>query len=206
MSKVESRPPQATAPASKQELREYIRKNLLRTVVSLVVLTLGIVLLSKWFESELLSATEAVYQSVGLPGLLGILFTSDAIFSPVPPDVVLVVIANSELSADWLWLLPLVGVVSACAGSTGWLIGSRFASFRWAAPWISRARRKNQELLERYDRWAVALGAITPLPFSLICITAGALGMPYHRMAPITLLRIPRFIVMYGVIAGAFAL
>ncbi len=206
MPKVESQPPEGTPPASQQELSAYIRKNLIRTLVSLVLLFVVLAVLGKLYEQQLLAVTEGVYQKVGVGGLLAILFTTDAIFSPVPPDVVLVVIANSTLHQQWAWLLPVVGVVSAAAGSTGWVIGRRFAAFRWASPWISKVRRKHQDMLRRYDRWAVALGAITPLPFSLICITAGALGMPYKRMAPITLLRIPRFLIVYAVIAGSIAL
>lgn len=191
--------------ASDQELRRFIRTNLIKTLVVLVVLFGGLAIVGKLYEAQLVAATQAVYDAVGVSGLLGLLFIADAVFSPVPPDVVLVVIANSDLRNDWLWLVPLVGVVSTIAGNAGWWIGWRFARFGWSKGTVGKLRDKHAAQIHRYDRWTVALGATTPLPFSLICITAGALGMRWRRVAPVTLLRIPRFLLFYLVIASAAA-
>jgi len=189
--------------ASDRELRAFVRANVIKTLLVLVLLFGGLAVIGKLYEAELVGATQAVYEAVGVSGLLGLLFISDAIFSPVPPDVVLVVIANSDLRSSWLWLVPLVGVVSTLAGNVGWWIGWRFASFGWSRGMVGKLRAKHAAQIHRYDRWTVALGATTPLPFSLICITAGALGMRWQRVAPVTLLRIPRFFIFYLVVASA---
>lgn len=193
--------PPATRKASKEELNAYIRQNVIKTVLSLLVLFLVLAALGKVYETELLAVAHAVYEAVGLWGLLGLLFVADAIFSPVPPDVVLVVIANSALRTEALWVIPLVGLASTLAGNLAWYIGWRFAKFPWANRRLSHLRLRHADRIQRYDRWSVALGATTPLPFSVTCIAAGALGMSWRRIAPMTLLRIPRFIVFYLVIA-----
>lgn len=187
--------------ASSDELNAYIRRNVIKTVVSLVLLFVALAVLGTIYEEELLAVAQGVYQAVGLGGLLGLLYLADSIVSPIPPDVLLVVIANSDLRAEALWVIPLVGVVSALAGNTGWYLGWRFAKFPWANRYLSQIRDKHAERIQRYDRWSVALGATTPLPFSVTCIAAGALGMSWRRIAPVTLLRIPRFVVFYLVIA-----
>lgn len=194
-------PPEPDDDASPAELRAFIRTNVIKTVVTLLVLFVALAVVGKLYQAELIAAAEAVYQRLGVGGLLGLLFIGDAIFSPVPPDTILVIIANSELRASWASIVLAVGVVSTVAGNFGWWLGWRFARFPPSSRIIARVRKKYATQIHRYDRWTVALGATTPLPFSLICITAGALGMRWNRVAPVTLLRIPRFFLFYVVIA-----
>jgi membrane protein YqaA with SNARE-associated domain len=187
-------------------LASYIRATLLKLVVSLALLFGTLVVIGLLFEAELLAVAEATYQALGAPGLLGLVFVGNAVFSPLPSDVVLVVIANSTLRSEWLWLVPGVGLVSAVGGNVAWLLGRQLAQFPWAAPWLRQIRARHEGLLHRYDSWALILAAVTPSPFSLICISAGALGMPWARLAPIMLLRVPRFLLSYLVIVGSVAL
>jgi membrane protein YqaA with SNARE-associated domain len=58
-------------------------------------------------------------------------------------------------------------------------------------------------MVQRYGRLTVALGALTPLPFSITCWCAGGLGMPLARFLPVSLLRVPRYVVYYLAIAYA---
>ncbi len=203
MRDVESSRLPETQAATDAELSAYIRRNVIRTVLVLALLFGALAVAGKVFEAELVAVTETVYNAIGVGGLLAVLFITDAIISPMPPDVVLIVIANSELREQWTWLIPTIGVLSAVAGNTGWWFGHRFAKFPWATRWIQKQRDRYADQVLRYDRWAIALGALTPLPFSLICITSGALGMRWRRMAPVTLLRLPRFALVYFVIASA---
>ncbi len=192
--------------SSEAELSGYIRRNLVKAVLVLVGLFICLTIVGTVFEKELLAATEGLYHAIGVTGLLAALFITDAIFSPVPPDLVLVVIANSALRTQWAWLLPVIGILSALAGNLGWWFGHRFSKFEWSTRFVSKLRDKYAKQVLKYDRWAITLGAITPLPFSLICITSGALGMRWRRLAPITLLRIPRFAIVYIVIAYSAAM
>jgi membrane protein YqaA with SNARE-associated domain len=200
-----SRLPRTEKSATTEELQEYVRTNVIRTIVVLVVLFGGLLIVGTVFEDELLAVAEAIYETIGVFGLLAVLFVTDTLISPLPPDVVLVVIANSELHQRWFSLILSIGILSAIAGNVGWAIGYRFAQFPWANGWISNLRDKYARQIQRFDRWAIALGALTPLPFSVICITSGALGMRWKRVAPITLLRIVRFFLVYAVIASSAA-
>lgn len=194
-----------TETATSDELQQYVRTNVIRTIVLLVALFGGLLIVSTVFEEELLGVAEGIYDTIGVFGLLAILFITDTLISPLPPDVVLVVVANSELHESWFAMVLAIGVLSAVAGNVGWVIGHHFAQVRWASRWVRNLREKYAAQIHRYDRWTIALGALTPLPFSVICITSGALGMRWRRVAPITLLRIVRFFVVYGVIASSSA-
>jgi len=195
-----SQEPDPSAPASREELAEYVRTNLIRAAIGIVLFSLVLLAVGKAFETELLAIAEAVYLSLGALGLAVALFVTDSIFSPMPPDVLLVVVANSTLHAHWPIVLPCAGMISALAGNFAWFLGTFFGRIRWTARFVTRIRVRYERPIRRFDRWAVVLGAITPLPFSLTCISAGALGMRWSRLAPVTLLRIPRFVIFYWVV------
>jgi membrane protein YqaA with SNARE-associated domain len=125
-----------------------------------------------------------------------ILFVSDSITSPLPPDVLLVIVAKTALAEHWLSVVGAMGLVSTLAGNLGWLIGHG-ASRTIARDSLRRLREKHEQRVHRYGSWAVALGALTPVPFSITCITAGALHVPFRSFWPMTLLRIPRFYIFY---------
>lgn len=181
-------------------MTRYVRRSVWRAVMGILLLFALLGVGGILFEEDILDAAGWVYRALGLPGLLVILFVSDAVMSPVPPDALLVVIANSPLHERWVEHILLVGAVSIAAGSLGWFFGTTFADSRLAREVLGRFA-KNRMLVLRYGRWAVALGAITPIPFSLTCWTAGMVGLPYPAFLAAAALRIPRFFVYYLAIA-----
>ena len=135
-------------------------------------------------------------------GLAGILFLSDSVISPIPPDLVLLVLANSPAAPWWYWLIPLLGLLSAVAGCCGWWLGAWLGRY----PSIRRGLDRfggNERVVQRYGAWGVALGALTPIPFSITCWIAGMMNVPIRRVAPVTLLRVPRYVVYYLAIVYA---
>ncbi len=186
--------------ANPAEVRRFIRKNVIRALVGLALMSGALSLAGKLWEAELLAFAEGIYHSIGVAGLLVVVLVTDTLVSPMPPDVVLVIMANSPLHAQWAVLLPVIGLVSALAGCLGWQLGRSAAGTRRLGPWVMRLRARHEHTLRRYDGWAVVLGALTPLPFSIICITSGALGMRLSKLAPLTLWRIPKFVIFYWVI------
>jgi len=185
------------------ELRTYVRRSLVKAVLALVALVAAVGVAGLLYEAELLVATTWVLDTVGLFGLMLILFLSDAVITPIPPDLVLVVLSNSWVHQHWWIAICLIGLLSSFAGNVAWLLSTRVGGTRWVTLLFGRFRRTNRRLVARYGKWAVALGALTPIPFSVTCWTAGLLHMPWRDFGPITLLRVPRFVGYYVAIAYA---
>lgn len=188
---------------SQTELARYVRRSLIQGVMVLAALMVALAVIGVVFEAELLAFTGWVHRHLGIGGLAAVVFVTDSLISPVSPDIVLVVVAKTPLSRDWIALVCLLGALSAAAGSVAWELGRRLGASQLRIARMVRARRLNRALVTRYGRWAVALGALTPIPFSVTCWIAGMCGMDYRTLAPITLLRIPRFVVYYLAIAHA---
>jgi len=182
------------------EFAGYMAKNFARAFLLIVALVALMAASATWFEDELMVATEHIYQAVGSAGLLAIAFLNDAIVSPLPPEAILLVIAKSTLQAQWIQLVLIMGVLSAAAGNVAYYLG-RHLSDRFAPHLIQNIKDRHGKWIRRYGSWTVALAALTPLPFSISCLAAGAVQMPFGKFWWLTLLRIPRFFLFYLTIA-----
>ncbi len=184
-----------------------MRRNVLRAIGSIVFLFGAVVLAGVAFEETLVTFTDWIYANLGLAGLAALVFSADSVTTPIPPDLILVVVAKTEeLARNWAVLIPLAGALSASAGVAGWWLGKHLARHPGIAPSVARFQERHGPLVKRYSRLTVALGAMTPLPFSLTCWSAGALDMPLQRFLPLSLLRLPRYVVFYGAIVYADAI
>lgn len=181
------------------DLRVAVR----RTVWSLLGLFVLLATVGVAFESELQTAAERVEQTLGVPGLALLVFLADAFTLPIPPDLALVVVANSARSSDWLWIVLLLGSVSTLAGVVAYAVGKRLTRVAAIGRIRELVRGKHFAAVRRYGHLGVAAGAVTPIPFSITCYAAGALGLSFWAFCAVCALRIPRFFVYYWVLAYA---
>jgi len=186
-----------SGPVSDKELRDYIQRNLVLGGVGLVALVGLLAMVGKFFEPQLLAVTTWTYQTLGFVGLASILVVTDSVISPIPPDMLLVVIAKSDLAHSWWIAVPALGVLSSVAGVAGWAMSWKIGNTRLPQLLFGRYQKYNAALVDRYGTLAVALGALTPIPFSVTCWTAGMFQLPFGRMVWVTLLRLPRFVGYY---------
>ncbi len=193
----------STAPAGSPALDAFVSRNILGALLSLLAVLGFVAVASIYFREELQGFTQWIFAEVGLGALAALLFVSDAALSPIPPDAILFLIAKSPYHEHWLVLVPALGVLSSVAGWVGYFGGRRLAHTRLSQALFSRLKRKGAAVIHRYGSWGIVLGALTPVPFSLTCWTAGMLEMPFHRVAWPCLLRIPRFVAYYLVMAYA---
>jgi len=174
----------------------YVKRLTGKAIVGILVLGVLVGLAGAYFESHMVTASEWVTGSLGLPGLLLGVALTDTIISPVPPDLFLIVIAKGELASSWAWVGPLAGFASAGGGFAGSFVG-RAIGTRWLGARTRRLLAEQGPVLQRYGVWAIVLGAVTPLPFSVVCWLAGMARIRPVQIAAVSLLRVPRFVLYY---------
>jgi membrane protein YqaA with SNARE-associated domain len=189
-----------SAPLS-SELKHLIGRKFLMAALSLLGLGLCAAFLVIQLKDELDIATQIVFSTVGIGGVAALLFITDAFVSPFPPDSLLILISASRYHEIWPWLIPLLGLLSSVAGCVGYGCGLYFSKHDWAVAWFGKFRKKSEASIRRFGPWGVAIGALTPLPFSITCWGAGLLHVPFQSVWPSCLLRVPRYVVYYVVIA-----
>jgi len=180
-----------------------IQLNLIKALLGLILFLLALGLLGLFLEDELTAITTWLVMRIGFAGLAIILMVVDTLVTPFPPDLLLVIVANSPLAENWPIYVGILGVVSVCAGMTGYGIGRWLGHFAWAQRMFGQFKDNNLDFIRKYGFWAVVIGAVTPLPYSVTCWTAGALGMRWTVvLAASVLFRVPRFFLFYWLITS----
>lgn len=181
-----------------------IRENLLKALAGILMLIVAMAALAFWFEEEMSIGTNWLVGRIGFAGLCLILLLTDTLVTPFSPDVVLVVVAKSDLAEYWLPYVLVLGMVSVCAGMLGWCIGRRLGHIRFVQSLFGRFNEEQLAFIRKYGFWAIVLGASTPLPYSATCWTAGIMGIRWTTvLAASVLFRIPRVIIYYLLIASS---
>ena len=128
---------------------------------------------------KLLERTRAfAHRPAALKWLGGYAFV-EAIISPIPADVLLV--AYGLLNRSRVWLAAAITTIfSALGGLGGYLLGYFF--FTAMAPWLGLFGGEEtfllvRELYGRYGGWLVAIGGFTFLPYKLVTIASGVMGL-----------------------------
>ena len=114
-----------------------------------------------------------------LPALVVISFLESSIF-PIPPDVLLIPMVLAHPSRAWVYALACTGA-SVVGGWAGYGIG-HFLYDSVGAPVIAFYHLQTQfetfrNIFNTYGAWIVLIKGMTPVPYKLITITAGATGM-----------------------------
>ncbi len=129
---------------------------------------------------------------------------SEAIFFPVPPDVMLIPMGLAQPQKVWR-LAFLCTLASIAGGVVGYLLGW-WGSDALAA-WMSQSRwdatyQQVQRLFESHGVWVLMLAGFTPIPFKIFTITAGLLLLPLHWFLLASLIgRGARFFLVAALIA-----
>ena len=181
--------PQAEHPQAEQVDLSGTLKGTLLSIASLVgVLTI----IGLLFNDALVAAGGWFVERFGSAGV-GLAFALlDCIFLPLPPDTFLGLGLAGGLS---LWEVSVAGSAGCLmGGAAGFCLARRVAKHPRFQMLLSTRGRRAYQIVQKYGVVGVAIGALSPLPYTLCVWAAGALGMPFRHFAAVSLLRIPRLV------------
>lgn len=142
---------------------------------------------------KLVEIAGMIFEQYGYAGIFFLTALEQFIF-PVPADVFVAMGTSLGFPFKSVLLMVLLG---ALVGSlVGYFLG------KWLGhpvlAWLLRKKRmeKAEKFIERWGVWGVILAALTPLPFKIITVTAGALEMPLSKyMIGVLVGRMPRYLI-----------
>ena len=169
----------------------------LMTLISIIIL---VFFLSYFFSHEIQFVSQWLLENIGFFALVVLVFISDSIISPVPPDAVLLIIATSALADHWLFYVGIISISSLLAGYFAWGLGRLVSQSPRMPVFMQKISLEHKENIKKYGTWAVVMGALTPLPFSLTCWSAGIVKMDLKTFSLGAITRVPRVFVYYWII------
>ena len=163
----------------------------LRMIVGLLLLIGALVLLSTYFREPIMAFSRGFVEQYGGFAVFGGIFLADAFVAPIPHDLLTGVALLGGLG---FW--SVVGLASAgslIGGTVGFVLASRMSHFASVERFIKKRIASAERIVRRYGALAVAIGAVSPLPYSLSAWAAGLLHMRFSQFFLVSLLRLPRF-------------
>ncbi len=144
-----------------------------------------------WLFREPLEALGRQFVAVlGGPGVALGFFIPDAFTVPLPNDAFSMF---GLIGGMPYWTVVFWGTVgSLLGGTTGFFIGRLLQRTVWFQQLLARRGSEIHGLVRRYGPWAIAAAALTPLPYSIACWTAGAMDMRFSVFIAVSLLRVVR--------------
>lgn len=103
----------------------------------------------------------------------------EAIFFPIPPDVLLIALT---LGARQRWFIFALGctVASVIGGTIGYALGGEAVQsglmnyfYDYIPGFTEQKFNTIKDLFDRFDFWVVFTAGFTPIPFKVITVTAG---------------------------------
>jgi membrane protein YqaA with SNARE-associated domain len=147
------------------------------------------------FRGELEGMGRAFLERFGYAGIALGTYLADGLHCPVPPQFYMLASIVSGWSVPGTLLAVFAG--SLLGGITAYTIARKASGLRFFRRLLARSQEKVDWLFDRYGRWAVAIGSLTPIPYSFLCYIAGAYRMRPAIFVGLTLFRIPKIVLYF---------
>ena len=178
----------ASQPASAASIQP--RQLLVSTVLGLGALVAAVAAVAYFARAPLVAASRMFVDVLGGFGVALGFFLPDAFTVPLPNDVVSVLGLAGGMSFTAVVAWGTAG--SLVGGSVGYLIGRFLGKRERVQRFFEGPGAEIHALLKRYGIAAVAIAALTPLPYSIACWAAGAAKVRFSHFFLVSQLRIIR--------------
>ncbi len=162
------------------------KKIALLGAIPIILIFLGFFIVLKLIGGENYSlAVDWYNENFGLPGIFLYVYIVDTLILPLSPDFVFPIVA----SMNPFVVVPIIGTASALGGITSYAIGLLLHKIPIIRRYTEKAMVKWGAYIRKYGVWFVIIAGLFPLPFSTICVLAGALKMDARKVIPATATR-----------------
>lgn len=176
---------------------KFLAKNLAKGVVWLVVLIVLFLIIKNNFD---LHPESWISKVADQPLLVYLIFLiSEIVVGIIPPEIFMFWSLKSADSSLYLVDIILLSSVSYGAGLIGYFIGKTFYDTRIYEFLQDRLLGKYETFLRKFGGFLIIVAALTPLPFSGICILVGSVKFNYKKFMLFASFRFLRFFA-YGYI------
>lgn len=167
----------------------FLWKNSLKITIGFAVL-IGAFLIFKEYVPNYNSKLETLLDSINTWWALSIFFISEIVLGLIPPD--LFIIWSKKFQFPY-GMVSILAVLSYVGGVIAYFIGKYIGSQPKIEQWILSKFSKHFKLIQKWGGVLIVFAALFPLPFSSICLVAGAVRFPFKTFLLLGLFRFARF-------------
>jgi uncharacterized membrane protein YdjX (TVP38/TMEM64 family) len=127
-------------------------------------------------------------------------FLADGIHFPVPPQAYMLLgVAGGYGVAP---AFASVSVGSALGGLVAFAIARRLSRVRFLQSAVRGPRALVDTLFARHRYWGLAVAALLPISYWMLCSIGGLSRLAYRSYAVLALMRLPRLLLSYVVVVA----
>lgn len=183
---------------SNRERTQFFLRNLLRGIIFLIVIIGGYFLAKKHLGIDLKEIMGPLYESPKT--VFTIFWISEIVFGIIPPEFFMIWSQRHEDFDLFVSNVLVLMSISYVAGVIGYWFGAYLHTTRAYDFLKKRVFGKFEEHFNRYGGFLVVVAAMTPIPFSGICMLVGSVRYPFSRFLLFAMVRFVRFTVYAYVI------
>lgn len=189
-------------PVEEETKSGFLLKNLARGLLWFAVIITAFILLEGYIQDNFRPYIERFYDNQIL--FYGLFSLSEIVFGLIPPEFFMGVFKINQISASsYIVNLSALTIISYGAGITGYFIGRNFSKSFFFIKVKEKYLEQYLEQFRKYGGYLVFVGAITPVPFSAMCMLAGSINFPLRPFVLISISRVLRF-AAYGWMVWSF--
>lgn len=138
------------------------------------------------FLNGLIDWTKVTFLPLGWLGLFIVAFIESSFF-PVPPDLLVIVL--SLASPDRALFFAFVSTLGSVLGAIfGYWLGIKGGLPLLKKMFSKKSIEKAHYLYNKYESWAIFIGAFTPIPFKVFTISAGVFYVNFRRFVFVSII------------------
>ena len=189
-------------PVEEETRSGFLFRNLARGLMWFAVIITVFILLEEYIQENFQARVEQIYDSLFL--FYGVFTLSEIIFGLIPPEFFMYVYVLNHIPLhNYVIDLSALTIISYGAGVVGYYVGRNFSKTGFFEKVSEKYLGQYQNNLRKYGGYLVLVGAITPIPFSAMCMLAGSINFPLRSFLLISIARVLRFAV-YGWMVWSF--
>lgn len=176
---------------SSRDRTRFLVRNLVRGLIWLTVIVGGYVLAKKYLDFDLEVLLGPIYDQPLI--IYSIFLGSEVVFGIIPPEFFMFWSLRHGEVGLYVQNIVLLSAISYTAGVIGYYLGSFFNTTKLYRTIKRNFLGKVERHFNRFGGFLVIVAALTPLPFSGICMLVGAVKYPLRKFLLMALVRFARF-------------
>jgi len=167
-----------------------LRTIVIRMVVGIIVIVIVVGAAAYLLRQPIMDASKGFVSAFGGWGVAAGFFLVDGFTLPFPNDAFSLLGLKGNIS---FWMVVFwASLGSYVGGLVGYGIGVMLRRTAWFIRFMNGRGAEVYALIRRYGLVALAIAALTPIPYSIACWASGAVQIRMSHFLLVSLLRIPR--------------
>ncbi len=181
-----------------KERADFFLRQLGKGFLFLIVIIGGYIFFSKYLGFDLKEIMGPLYERSDIVFIIFLI--SEVVFGIIPPEFFMI---WSQRHGDLTIFINNISVltgISYAAGVLGYWFGAYLNTTRAYTFFKKRVFGKFEKHFHSYGGFLVIVAAITPIPFSGICMLVGSVHYPFNKFLLFAMARFIRFTIYAGII------